>query len=173
MLAEIKPSGGGQKGLRSPSVNVEGQEIGIKEKASSPPSPQPFVEYLAVYRRLPPSRRVVLDALRRWGPQTANQIASLRPKNGLDNASVRSRLSELVQQHLVTRIRKVIDPVSHHRAFLYRALLPDETNPCELPRRVTRAELEAEVERLRHLCREWEAWHDGLEEDLQQLLACP
>jgi hypothetical protein len=140
----------------------------VGRSAPAPGHPA-IAAYQAIYQRLPSSRRRVLDDLRRFGRRTANQLASLRPKNGLDNASIRSRLGELVQQRLAVRLGKVIDPISGQRALLYRAARPGETLPCELPKRVTRAELEAEIEKLGQWCQEWQMLHDRFEEDLQLL----
>src|ERR1035438_3479679 len=72
--------------------------------------------YAAITPRLTGQRRKVLEALRQYGPLTANEVAGVLPRTDLSNFNVRSRLQELVELGLAVINREVKDPVSGHLA---------------------------------------------------------
>jgi len=94
-----------------------------------------------------------LEVLRKYGPQTANEVVGKLPPSDLSNNNVRSRLKELRDLGLVVVNSEVNDPVSGRQARQYRAIEPGETPPPSpnalRPGRISRAQWEAEVERLR------------------------
>jgi hypothetical protein len=108
--------------------------------------------YKAVLPKLSGSRRMIVDALGKYGPLTANQVVAQLPPSDLSNNNVRSRLTELVRMGVATINGVVKDPVSGHEARQYRLMEPGETpstTPDELSRRSSRAQLEGEVTRLK------------------------
>jgi predicted ArsR family transcriptional regulator len=108
--------------------------------------------YNAFRPKLSGSRRLIVEALGKYGPLTANQVVAQLPPSDLSNNNVRSRLTELVRMGAATVNAVVRDPVSGHMARHYRLLLPGETpstTPDELIRRSCRAQREVKITRLR------------------------
>ena len=103
--------------------------------------------------KLSRNRQEVFDVLRRYGPQTANEVVGKLPPSDLSNCNVRSRLTELVRLRRVVINRVVKDPVSGYRARQYRVARPNEVPPPVAEqlrlRRPSRAHLEAEIARLK------------------------
>ena len=95
--------------------------------------------YQTVLSLLPCCRRSDLNCLLRHGSQTANQMTKWLPKGNLDTGGIRAWLRELLADGLVVVDAIVADPASGIKVRPYRALLPGEAAPQELPVKPTLA----------------------------------